>query len=58
LAWRKPIPRRSYVETVEAAGLHIREVPENDSDFFSDPASQACSTYGVENLSLLAVKEA
>ncbi len=51
------IPRRSYVETIEAAGLHVREVRKNDYNFISDRARQACSTYEVESVSLLARKE-
>ena len=50
------IPRRSYVETIEAAGLHVGEVRQNDYDFISDRARQACTTYGVESISLLATK--
>src|SRR5438876_4025269 len=51
------IPRRNYVETIEAAGLRAGEVRQNDYNFVSDRARQACSTYGVESVSLLAVKE-
>ena len=50
------IPRRNYLETIEAAGLQVREVRENDYNFMSDRARQACSTYGVESVSLVAVK--
>jgi len=45
------------VETIEAAGLHVREVRKNDYNFISDRARQACSTYEVESVSLLARKE-
>ena len=51
------IPRRSYVETIEAAGLHVAEMRQNDYNFISDRAREACSTYEVESASLLAVKE-
>jgi arsenite methyltransferase len=51
------IPRHNYVETIEAAGLHAGEVRQNNYNFISDRARQACSTYGVESVSLLAVKE-
>lgn len=51
------IPRRNYVETIEGAGLHAGEVRQNDYNFISDRALQACSTYGVESVSLVAVKE-
>jgi arsenite methyltransferase len=52
------IPRHSYVETIEAAGLDVGEVRQNDYNFISDQAQQACSTYGVESVSLLAIKNA
>jgi hypothetical protein len=32
-------------------------VRQNDYNFVSDRARQACSTYGVESISLVAVKE-
>jgi arsenite methyltransferase len=50
------IPRQSYVEAIEAAGLRVREIRENDYDFVSDRAQDACATYGVESVSLVAVK--
>ena len=50
------IPRRSYIEAIESAGLGVREVRPNRYNFISDRALQACSTYGVESVSLLAVK--
>ena len=49
-------PRPNYVETIEAAGLQVRAVRDNDYNFISDRALQACSTYGVESVSLVAVK--
>jgi arsenite methyltransferase len=52
------IPRRSYVDTLEAAGFRVEEVRTNDYDFISERALDACSTYGVESISLAAVKEA
>jgi len=51
------IPRGNYIEAIEAAGLQVREVRENDYNFISDRALQACSTYGVESVSLVAVKD-
>ena len=48
------IPRGSYIETIEAAGLEVRTVRENDYRFVSERALDACSTYGVESISLLA----
>jgi SAM-dependent methyltransferase len=50
------IPRRSYVETVEAAGFDVKHVRENEYRFISDRALDACSTYGVQSVSLVAVK--
>jgi arsenite methyltransferase len=49
------IPRASYIETIEAAGLEVRNVRENDYRFVSERALDACSTYGVESISLSAV---
>jgi len=50
------IPRQSYVETIEAAGFEVREVRHNDYRFISERALDACDTYAVESISLLAVK--
>jgi arsenite methyltransferase len=50
------IPRRSYVEAVEAQGLRVNEVRKNDYRFISERALDACSTYEVESISLVAVK--
>ena len=52
------IPRQSYLDALEAAGFRIGEVRENDYDFLSERALEACSTYGVESISLGAVKPA
>ena len=52
------IPRNSYLSTLEAAGFRVGEVRTNDYDFISERALDACSTYGVESISLAAVKEA
>jgi arsenite methyltransferase len=52
------IPRRAYIETIEAAGLRTGAVRRNDYNFISDRALEACNTYEVESVSLLAVKEA
>ena len=52
------IPRQSYLDTLEAAGFRITDVRTNDYDFISDRALDACSTYGVESISLAAVKDA
>ena len=50
------IPRSSYVEAIESVGLEVREVRRNDYRFVSERALDACSTYEVESVSLLAVK--
>jgi SAM-dependent methyltransferase len=51
------IPRRSYLDTIEAAGIRVEDVRTNDYDFVSERALDACSTYGVESISLKAVRE-
>ncbi len=51
------IPRRSYLNTLEAAGFRVEEVRTNDYDFISERALDACSTYGVESISLTASRE-
>ena len=50
------IPRSSYVETIEAAGFRVEATRTNDYNFVSERALDACSTYGVESISLSAVK--
>jgi arsenite methyltransferase len=51
------IPRRSYLRTLEAAGFRVGEVRTNDYEFISERALDACNTYGVESISLAAVRE-
>ena len=51
------IPRSSYTDTIEAAGFRVGEVRTNDYDFISERALDACSTYGVESISLTALRE-
>jgi arsenite methyltransferase len=51
------IPRTSYLETIEASGFRVTATRTNDYDFISERALDACSTYGVESISLGAVKE-
>jgi hypothetical protein len=53
---RRCDPRRSYVEAIETTGLRVREVRRNDYRFISDRAQEACSTYGVESISLVGDK--
>jgi arsenite methyltransferase len=50
------IPRRSYLETIGASGFQVGEVRTNDYDFISERALDACSTYGVESISLTAIR--
>ena len=51
------IPRNSYLETIEDAGFRVGETRTNDYNFVSERALDACSTYGVESISLAAVRE-
>ena len=50
------IPRDSYLDAIAAQGLQVREVRGNDYRFISERALDACSTYEVECVSLVAVK--
>jgi arsenite methyltransferase len=50
------IPRANYLEAIESNGLAIVDVRKNDYRFISERALDACSTYDVESISLLAVK--
>jgi arsenite methyltransferase len=50
------IPRRSYLNALERAGFEVGEVRINEYDFVSERALDACSTYGVESISLAATK--
>ena len=50
------IPRDSYVRAMEAAGLRVQALRVNDYDFISERALDACSTYGVESISLGALR--
>jgi arsenite methyltransferase len=52
------IPRTSYVEAIQAAGFGLPHVRRNDYRFVSQRALDACSTYEVQSISLLAVKPA
>jgi arsenite methyltransferase len=51
------IPLRNYLETIQAAGLRVEATRTNDYNFISERALDACSTYGVESISLAAVNE-
>jgi SAM-dependent methyltransferase len=50
------IPRSAYVDTINAAGFDVAQVRRNDYRFVSDRALDACSTYEVQSVSLVAVK--
>jgi ubiquinone/menaquinone biosynthesis C-methylase UbiE len=50
------IPRESYVEAIESTGLHVEEIRENEYEFLTEHALQACDKYGVASISLLARK--
>ena len=50
------IPRDSYIKALEDNGLEVTELRVNDYRFVSDRALEACSTYEVESISLVAVK--
>jgi arsenite methyltransferase len=50
------IPRDSYLRAIEAQGFEIEQIRRNDYRFISDRALDACSTYEVESISLLALK--
>ena len=51
------IPRRSYIDTIEGAGFRVGAARTNDYDFISERALDACSTYGVESISLTALRQ-
>ena len=51
------IPRGDYLQALEAQGLHIERLRKNDYRFISQRALDACGTYGVESISLVARKE-
>ena len=48
--------RRAAAESPPGEGLQVREVRRNDYRFVSERALDACSTYEVESVSLVAVK--
>jgi ubiquinone/menaquinone biosynthesis C-methylase UbiE len=51
------IPRRNYVDALEAVGFRVKELRTNEYDFISERALDACSTYGVESISMAASRE-
>jgi arsenite methyltransferase len=52
------IPRSDYLEALEAEGLRVNELRKNDYRFISERALDACSTYEVESISLVAQSRA
>jgi ubiquinone/menaquinone biosynthesis C-methylase UbiE len=52
------IPRKNYADAIAQTGLSVGEIRSNDYRFISDRALEACSTYGVESVSLSAQKPA
>lgn len=52
------IPSRSYVQAIEAQGLEVEQVRRNDYRFISERALNACTTYEVQSISLVALKPA
>ena len=50
------IPRSNYLDAIEAQGLQVKEVRKNDYRFISERARDACSTYEVESISLVAAR--
>jgi SAM-dependent methyltransferase len=50
------IPRSTYLEAIETEGLQVNKLRRNDYRFISERALDACSTYEVESISLVAAK--
>jgi SAM-dependent methyltransferase len=50
------IPQGNYLQAIEATGMEVKQVRKNDYRFISERALDACATYEVESISLLAVK--
>jgi SAM-dependent methyltransferase len=50
------IPRADYIKAIESNDLTVAEIRKNDYRFVSERALDACSTYEVESVSLLALK--
>jgi hypothetical protein len=51
------IPLTHWGRPAPAAGFRIGDVRTNDYDFISERAFDACNTYGVESISLAAVRQ-
>jgi arsenite methyltransferase len=50
------IPRSNYLDAIKAQGLQVQEVRKNEYRFISERARDACTTYEVESISLVAQK--
>jgi arsenite methyltransferase len=50
------IPRTSYAKAIEGVGLDVGPMRRNDYEFVSDRALEACNTYEIESVSLVARK--
>jgi arsenite methyltransferase len=50
------VPRESYLEAIAEQGLEVKKIRRNDYSFTSERALEACSTYAVESISLVAEK--
>ena len=50
------VPRGNYLAAIEACGFHVNELRTNDYRFASERALDACSTYEVESISLVAAR--
>ncbi len=50
------VPRETYVEAIESAGLEVKEVRENSYEFLTDHALEASEKYGIVSVTLLATK--
>jgi SAM-dependent methyltransferase len=48
------IPRERYLEAIESTGLRVQEVRENDYEFLTEHALEACDKYGVVSVTLVA----
>ena len=48
------IPRDSYLGAIEDTGLHVEEVRENEYEFPTAHALEACDKYGVVSITLVA----
>ena len=50
------IPQQSYLDAIADAGFEVTDVRDNPYEFVSERALDACSTYEVKSISLVAVR--